>query len=181
MKTIILDGRIGSNGTEVKTTKTGKQYARFSLANNTFVNGEVKTEWYDVISYDPIFIEKRAQYCGKGSYVIVTGDIRTEVKVDQTNKMWINHYITAQTIDTPRFGGKNDTGETDSTPVTSTPTISTYTGKTGTDYSAQSPTPLTAVISEDATKMVNKEPETSKQIPTAKVNFGDINNDDLPF
>ena len=176
MKTIILDGRIGSNGTEVKTTKTGKQYARFSLANNTFVNGEVKTEWYDVISYDPIFIEKRAQYCGKGSYVIVTGDIRTEVKVDQTNKMWINHYITAQTIDTPRFGGKN---ENESTTETVTPTISTYTANTNSNYSEQSPSPLKAVISEQAIQMAKKEPESSKMVPT--VNLGDINNDDLPF
>lgn len=176
MKTIILDGRIGSNGTEVKTTKTGKQYARFSLANNTFVNGEVKTEWYDVISYDPIFIEKRAQYCGKGSYVIVTGDIRTEVKVDQTNKMWINHYITAQTIDTPRFGGKN---ENESTTETVTPTISTYTANTNSNYSEQSSSPLKAVISEQAIQMAKKEPESPKMVHT--VNLGDINNDDLPF
>ena len=163
MKTIILDGRIGSNGTEIKTTKTGKQYARFSLANNTFSNGEVKTEWYDVITYDPIFIEKRAQYCGKGSYVIVTGDIRTEVKVDQTNKMWINHYITATTIDTPRFGGKNDGNDSDNATSTVNPNISTFTGGTKSD--------LTPVVNVPVTKTEPKNNSSAFDVP----------NDDLPF
>lgn len=157
MKTIILDGRVGANGTEVKTTKTGKPYARFSMANNTYINGEEKTEWYDVISYDPTFIEKRAQYLGKGSYVIVTGSIRTEVNVGQDNKVWINHYITATTIDTPRFGGKKENEQDNNT--TTTPQVSTYTGGTKSDYTAQA---------------------TAKSENTTSVNSS-YDEDDLPF
>ena len=56
MKTIILDGRVGTKGTEVKSTKAGKPYAHFSIANNTFSNGEEKTEWYDVISYESLVV-----------------------------------------------------------------------------------------------------------------------------
>lgn len=180
MKKIILDGRIGANGTEIKVTKTGNNYARFSLANNTFVNGEEKTDWYDVICYDQSFIEKRAQYCGRGTYVIVTGDIRSEVRVDNTGKVWINHYITAITIDTPRVNSKNEQGNQNVTaPVN--PNISTYTGGTKSDYVSQVTQPLTAVISEQDVQTVNKEPEASKTIPTAQLKFNSVNNDDLPF
>lgn len=152
MKTIILDGRVGANGTEVKTTKSGKPFAKFSVANNTYVNGEEKTEWFDVISYDPTFIEKRAQYLGKGSYVIVTGNIRTEVNIDQANKVWINNYITATTIETPRLGVKSDATQTLTTVATSTTipttpsmTISTFTGGTKSEL-AEVTTPKQEVV-----------------------------------
>lgn len=152
MKTIILDGRVGANGTEVKTTKSGKPFAKFSVANNTYVNGEEKTEWFDVISYDPTFIEKRAQYLGKGSYVIVTGNIRTEVNIDQTNKVWINNYITATTIETPRLGVKSDATQTLTTvaasttiPTTPSMTISTFTGGTKSEL-AEVTTPKQEVV-----------------------------------
>lgn len=167
MKTIILDGRVGSNGTEIKTTKTGKPYARFSMANNTFSNGEEKTEWYDVMCYDPTFIEKRAQFCGKGTYLIVTGSIRTEVRIDDKNKVWINHYITATNIDTPRFSSKNETSETNDTTVSrNEPLLSTYTGSTTTNV-------------ESKVKAVQiPETKVTVQGSTFSVN---PNDDDLPF
>ena len=56
MKTITFDGRIGASGAEVRTTKGGKPYVRFSVANNSFANGAEKTEWYEVTSYDEYII-----------------------------------------------------------------------------------------------------------------------------
>lgn len=134
MKTIIFDGRVGANGTEVKMSKNGKAYARFNVANNTFINGEEKTEWFDVVVYDPTFIEKRAQYVGKGAYVIVTGSINTEIRPDKNGKIWVNHYVTATNIDTPRLGGKNENKETVST---TKPEVSTFTGGTKSDLVAE--------------------------------------------
>lgn len=158
MKQIIIDGRVGANGTEVKTTKNGKNYARFSIANNTYVNGEEKTEWYDVICYDPIFIEKRAQYLGKGSYVIITGTIKVDVNV-KDGKFYLNQTITAQTIDTPRFGGKKDDKESN---AATEPSVSTFTGGTKSDFSSQ---------------------VSDKPIPNVTVSTvnNDFNDDDLPF
>lgn len=176
MKTIILDGRVGTKGTEVKSTKAGKPYAHFSIANNTFSNGEEKTEWYDVISYDPAFIEKRAQYLGKGSYVIVTGSIRTEVKVGQDNKMWVNHYITATNIDTPRLGVKPDNDGQANTQTT-TPTVSTFTGGTASDISR------TSELKEAYVAQVSAQPQPHLAVVGATV--GDVtsstSDDDLPF
>jgi single stranded DNA-binding protein len=176
MKTIILDGRVGTKGTEVKSTKAGKPYAHFSIANNTFSNGEEKTEWYDVISYDPAFIEKRAQYLGKGSYVIVTGSIRTEVKVGQDNKMWVNHYITATNIDTPRLGVKPDNDGQVSIQTT-TPTISTFTGGTASDISTVSESKETYVAQVSA----QPQPQLSVVGVAGGVATASASEDDLPF
>lgn len=169
MKIITLDGHVGTNGTEIKTTKTGKPYARFSLANNTFSNGETKTEWYDVITYDPLFIEKRAQYCGKGCYVIITGDIRTEVKVDQNNKMWINHYIKAVTIDTPRL---NKTENPTQNPTQTTiPEVSTFTGGTKSEFTSEVKAQPQSIPNVQVVGAASNMPQ----------NIGMDINDDLPF
>ena len=173
MKTIILDGRVGTKGTEVKSTKAGKPYAHFSMANNTFSNGEEKTEWYDVISYDPAFIEKRAQYLGKGSYVIVTGSIRTEVKVGQDNKMWVNHYVTATNIDTPRLGVKPENDEQQVSTQTSTPVVSTFTGGTASDISTSQP------MKEVYITQVAAQPQPHVSVVGAGTNA--TSDDDLPF
>ena len=171
MKTIILDGRVGTKGTEVKSTKAGKPYAHFSIANNTFSNGEEKTE-----SYDPAFIEKRAQYLGKGSYVIVTGSIRTEVKVGQDNKMWVNHYITATNIDTPRLGVKPDNDGQANT-QTVTPTVSTFTGGTASDISR------TSELKEAYVAQVSAQPQPQLSVVgvAAGVATASASEDDLPF
>ena len=175
MKTIILDGRVGTKGTEVKSTKAGKPYAHFSMANNTFSNGEEKTEWYDVISYDPAFIEKRAQYLGKGSYVIVTGSIRTEVKVGQDNKMWVNHYVTATNIDTPRLGVKPES-ENQASVQDTTPVVSTFTGGTASDISTASESKETYVA------QVSAQPQSQLAVVGAAPTGGNAGyDDDLPF
>ena len=175
MKTIILDGRVGTKGTEVKSTKAGKPYAHFSMANNTFSNGEEKTEWYDVISYDPAFIEKRAQYLGKGSYVIVTGSIRTEVKVSQDNKMWVNHYVTATNIDTPRLGVKPENDEQQVSTQTSTPVVSTFTGGTASDISTSQP------AKEAYIAQVAAQPQPHVSVVGVGAGTNATSEDDLPF
>jgi single stranded DNA-binding protein len=157
MKIITIDGRVGANGTEVKSTTTGKTYARFSLANNTFANGEEKTEWFDIISYDQTFIEKRAQYLGKGSYVIVTGNFRTETRVDKTGKMWVNHYVTATNIDTPRLGSKNSDNQSTETIAVTSPMVSTITGGTKSETvvtGLAQPKPSVASVASSSTNTV---------------------------
>ena len=184
MKTIIFDGRVGQNGTEVKMSKNGKPYARFTVANNAFVNGEEKTEWFDVTVYDPTFIEKRAQYLGKGSYVIVTGSIRTEIRPDQSGKVWVNHYVTATNVDTPRFGGKTENKETATTDAT--PVVSTFTGGTKSDLSVTAPTvqPTTQSNVGNFTARVTTTEVPNVQVAVVGVAAGSgssVEDDDLPF
>lgn len=106
MKSITFDGRIGT-GAEIRSTNGGKPYVRFSVANNSFVNSQEKTEWFEVTSYDPYVIENRVKVLTKGTYVIVQGQLNTDVKV-KDGKVWINQYVTATSIEVPYFGKKNE-------------------------------------------------------------------------
>lgn len=107
MKLITFDGRIGANGAEVRTTRGGKPYVRFSVANNSFINSQEKTEWFDVTSYDPYIIENRVKSLTKGTYVIVQGELNTETNV-KDNKVWLNQYVTATSINIPYLGKKSE-------------------------------------------------------------------------
>lgn len=109
MRTIIFDGRLGRDA-EVAETKGGKKYVRFSVASNLYRAGSETTDWIDVTSYDPVVIEKRAQYFKQGTYVIVTGEVAFEVSAKQ-DKIWKNIYVTANNIDTPSLGKKSENAE----------------------------------------------------------------------
>lgn len=107
MKSITFDGRIGAKGAEVSATRGGKPFVRFSVANNSFSNGQEKTEWFDVTSYDPFIIENKVNSLTKGTYVIIQGELNTETNV-RDNKVWLNQYVTATSINIPYLGKKND-------------------------------------------------------------------------
>ena len=74
-----MDGRIGKDGAKVLQSANGKSYIRFSLANDSFVNGANKTEWFDVSCFDPYIVEKRAKYMTQGRYAIIQGVLNSEV------------------------------------------------------------------------------------------------------
>ena len=121
MRQITLDGRIGTGGAKVLQTGKGKSYIRFSIANDTFVNGANKTEWFDVTCFDPFLVENKAKSMTQGRYVIVQGVPYSQV-VNKEGKIYLNNYITANSIDLPSFGAKKE-----DSPVAQ---VSTFTGGT---------------------------------------------------
>lgn len=168
MRIISFDGRLGSDA-EVKTTRDGKPYVRLHVANNIFANGEDRTDWFDVTCYDPFVVEKRAKYFTKGTYVIVTGNVTTEVK-PYNGKLWVNHYVTATSIDLPRFGRAQNSE--DAAPKEEEPVVSVYTGRTE-SVSTNIPTPTPAPTPAPS-------PAISLDLPSYEApNFS--NDDDLPF
>jgi len=156
MKLIIFDGRIGAKGAEVSATRGGKPFVRFSVANNSYVNGQDKTEWFDVTSYDPFIIENKVNSLKKGTPVQIVGTLNTEVKV-KDGKVWVNQYVTADRIEF-MFVGKNDEQGSSSSEAT----VSTVTGGTQSE----------AIMNEPVSQPVN-EPEP---MPTPSGS-----DDDLPF
>ena len=175
MKNIMIDGRIGANGAEVRQTKGGKPYVRFSVANNSFANGQEKTEWYDVTSYDPFIIEHKAKYLTKGTFVIITGTPNVEVNVDRNGKVWLNQYVTASTIDTPSFKKKDDDSAT-SAQSTVSETMSTFTGGTASSMTIPKPT-----VAEMAPQVVIPTSEPAV-VTVGAVGANAISiDDDLPF
>lgn len=175
MKTITFDGRIGASGAEVRMTKGGKPYVKFSVANNSFANGAEKTEWYDITSYDPYIIENRVKFLTKGTYVIISGTPNVEVNVDRNGKVWLNQYVTASTIDTPTFKKRDEDGAQST--VNENASVSTYTGGTQSQYSSTSipkPEPAPAVAT------VGSVPAPSVSESAADAMSVEID-DDLPF
>lgn len=129
MRIISLDGRLGGDA-EVKKTKDGKEFVKFSLANNYFSGGKEVTDWFDVNCYDPFVIQTKAKFLTKGRYVIVTGNVRTELS-ERNGKLWLNHYVTATNVDTPSFGRQKETADAPSD------SVSVYTGGTKSDITKQ--------------------------------------------
>lgn len=125
MKIIVVDGFLGKDCEILKSKFDGKQYAKFSIGNKTFIGGKEKTEWFDITYKEPL--ESKCKLLKKGQYVIVTGVLTSEVNIDKSNKVWLNQHVTAQgpqSVEIPSRGSQNkDTDQTVSTYTGSTPSI----------------------------------------------------------
>lgn len=163
MKQIAIDGRIGKDGAKVLKTKNGKNYIRFSLANDSFVNGANKTEWFDITSFDDFVVEKQAKMLTQGRYVIVNGILNSEVSANG-GKIYLNQYVRANNIEIPSIGKKDDSTDTQ---------VSTYTGGTKSEQT----------VSEAKHEEPKPAPQPQPQVSTASAsssNWSDTD-DDLPF
>lgn len=175
MKQILIDGRIGKGGAKTFQTTKGKNYIRFSLANDTFSNGTNKTEWFDVTSFDPFIVESKAGILTQGSYVIIHGTLNSEVSA-KNGKIYLNQYVTADSIDIPRLGAKKDEVNEEQ--------VSTYTGGTKpSEIATPVQAPLAAPVQQpspapQATAAPVAAPQPSVAASPAGWSGGD---DDLPF
>lgn len=107
MRQVIIDGRLGQDA--VVSSSNGRQFIKFSIANTLFKNGQEKTEWFDVTSFDDFVINKKVKALTKGSYVIVTGNWETETNVSQkTNQLYVNHRVIATDVNIPNLGKKTE-------------------------------------------------------------------------
>jgi single-stranded DNA-binding protein len=164
MKTIIIDGRIGKDGAKVLKTKNGKAYIRFSLANDSFVNGANKTEWFDITSFDDFVVEKQSKMLTQGRYVIVNGVLNSEVATNN-GKVYLNQYVRCNNIEIPSLGSKkDDSNETQ---------VSTYTGGTKSEETAR---PEARQESKPA-----ETPQPQPSVVASSMGSGWSNDDDLPF
>jgi len=104
---VILTGRIGKDGAELKQTVTGKPYLRFSLANNLYTNGQEKTQWFDVKVFDQFTIDNLGKILTKGTPVYVCGSLVCEPNVDKNGRIWQNYYVTAIRVSILNTGRKD--------------------------------------------------------------------------
>ena len=93
---IIVAGRAG-NKPELKTSKNGKDYCRFSLAVDLGYGNNKSTTWYNVTIFGSA-AKACSSYLDKGSLVIVSGELKsTEYKgKDGSTKMGLE--ITADEV-----------------------------------------------------------------------------------
>ena len=162
MRDVIIDGRIGKGGAEVKTTSnSGIKYVKFSLANKRFANGEEETAWFDCISYSPHIIEA-ADKLTQGIYVVVTcDDFDANPRTDKNGKAWSNITLRVIAVSRINTGGK----KSDDEPAAEEHTVSTYTGDTQTKIA----------------QTANAAPAPAPAPAPANVVVDSSDKDDLPF
>lgn len=96
MNKIIIIGNLGKDA-EVRKSSNGTNYLSFAIADNELVKGEKKTFWYDVTSFN--FNEKLVQYYKKGSSLMVTGTLVSDVEVGKDGVSRCRRSVTAVSID----------------------------------------------------------------------------------
>jgi single-stranded DNA-binding protein len=161
MRQITFDGRLGKDAV-VGTAKNGTQYLKFSVANNTFANGEEKTEWFDVTTFNDFIIKQKKDILKKGSYVIVTGGLESEVKT-YNGKIFLNHSVVANEVNVPKLSSNTaNSGPRVEVPTVPTPTV-----------------PLPEVNIPSVEERLNTTP--SPAVAVAANNVVVDSDDDLPF
>ena len=169
MRQITLDGRIGKGGAKVMKSANGKDYVRFDFANDSYVDGVLKTDWFSVTCFDPFIVNKKSEYLKQGRYAIVQGTLKSEVAIKE-GKAWLNHYITAINIELPSVGGKRDENNDDIQ-------VSTFTGGTRSAEAAKAPVQETK---QAPVQQAAPAPQP-QQVVSQSAPAGWNNDDDLPF
>lgn len=102
---LIVEGRLGGDAV-VKTSKNGKKYLSFTLANTSGGKDNEKTTWYDVVSFEDRHTGKFAEYLKKGSSVVVDGKPDFSLYVDKSQTTRINYKIIVGDIEFTSSGAK---------------------------------------------------------------------------
>lgn len=107
MKKCTLVGRLGKDARLVDS-KNGSQFVSFTMAVNSYMNGQEKTTWFDVISFN--FSEKMVPHLTKGSAVEVFGDFDTRLEMGNDGKPYLRNDVRADWFDFAR--GTSQSGGT---------------------------------------------------------------------
>ena len=108
MRTLIIDGNLGKDA-EIHESKVNKtKFLTFSIANRYFDGKEQKTEWFDIRVFNPLIVEKRADFLKKGRYVIVSGTLSSSLGQAANGGIYLNQSILADNIEFPSVGGGRD-------------------------------------------------------------------------
>lgn len=171
----MIDGRIGANGAEVRQTKDGKPYVKFSIANNSNPKQETP-EWFDVICYDSNVINNLTEYLTKGTHVMIIGTFKASVNVDRNGKVWLNQTVTAYSIQFIGTKDREKDKDNNASTTVAEGAMSTYTGNTASSMTIPKPTVVEVV------------PEVTIPVPEPSVvTVGAVSangldmDDDLPF
>lgn len=107
MKKLLVDGNLGRDA-EVKVSKNGRKYVRFSLGTRVFKNGEDDTDWIDVYSFDQTIVEEKYKRLVSGVRVQVMGDFDINANA-KNGKFYLNTRVIADFVEI--LAGKRTEGE----------------------------------------------------------------------
>ena len=92
---ITIQGRLGRDP-EIKETKNGDNMCKFSIANNQWRQGDIITDWYDVISFGSV-ADFCKEYLKKGFSIILDGTLETHAYVNKKEEAAISRTIRLET------------------------------------------------------------------------------------
>lgn len=119
MRTFTFNGRLGKDA-ELNTANGGTQYLKFSVANNSYSkNDGEKTEWIDVVCFDPFLVKSKQPILKKGVYVIVSGELDPiTINTLQDGRTYVNQRVNANFIEVPNLGKADSASGTTATTTT---------------------------------------------------------------
>lgn len=95
LKQITIIGNVG-NVSEIRTTKTGKAVANFSVAVNEQVQGESKTTWFTVTLWNGR--TQLLQHIKKGDRIFVQGNLNLDTYFNQQGEKVAQLKVNGETI-----------------------------------------------------------------------------------
>ena len=107
MVNINFNGRLGADS-EVRTSKSGKQYVSMRVATDEFRNGEKSTAWLNVTYHSDRGI-KMQPFLKKGSAVSVIGSETVGTYQDKNGETQISRDVLADRVDFLGLGGSGST------------------------------------------------------------------------
>ena len=147
MKILIFDGYLGRDA-EVRQTEKGSQLLSLKVANTTWIKGENKTVWYDVMSFDTKLVA-RAEYFKKGSHVYISGVPDENNNPSRDGNIYINRTVLADRIDFLSSGsGKKKEGENEGSASEDEPVIG-VTKNAGAPSQTPPPAPQTSASADE--------------------------------
>ena len=163
MKILIFDGYLGKDA-EVKTSQKGAQFLSFRVGNTTWVKGENKTDWIEVMCFNASTIAAMGPNLKKGSHVCVTGTPDTTVNPSKDGRLYVNTSVLADRIEFINGNSKKDKEGEESTG--NEPEIKVGDNTSGTNYAEIEKTVTQTVV---------------VQQPDAPASTDASDTDDLPF
>lgn len=111
MQNLQIIGRLGRDA-QVMTSKNGKEFLTFTMANTKGKKNDQKTFWFDVVSFSPNNFSNLIQYLTKGSNVFVSGDYEDELYQGPDNVTRIRRRIYLEHIEFVSTGTASASGTT---------------------------------------------------------------------
>jgi single-strand DNA-binding protein len=97
----ILLGNLGADP-EIKITTANTKFARLNIATNERFkdkegNVQEKTQWHNVVIFDPMIAETVEKYCKKGQTLYIEGSIETR-KYEQDGQVFYKNSYSYELI-----------------------------------------------------------------------------------
>ena len=109
LNNVIIHGRL-TKDVQLKKTSSGADVVAFSIANDRFVSGEKKTDFFDVIAWNANakFVN---QYFKKGDGIIIIGRLQTRDFTDKDGNARRTVEIVVDRVEFAGGGNKTEKNE----------------------------------------------------------------------